>query len=139
MALIRSDLAQAVIGIAINVHKLLGPGLYEGVYESCVCEDLAEARFKFVRQHPLAVNYKRLAFPRAFRVDLIVEGELLLELKAIERIAPVHEAQVMTYLRLSGASQALLINFNVPLLKYGIKSFLKDPSWPPIPSTPSCL
>ena len=139
MTLIRSDLAQAVIGLAIEIHRMLGPGLYEGVYESCLCEDLTEAGFRFVRQHPLRVNYKRLAFPRAYRADLIVEGELLLELKAIERILPVHEAQAMTYLRLAGVSQALLVNFNVPLLKYGIRSFLRDPSWPPIPSSPSCL
>jgi len=139
MALIRSDLAQAVIGIAIDVHRMLGPGLYEGVYESCFSEDLCEAGSRFARQVPLHVRYKRLVFPRAFRADVIVEDELLRELKAVECLQPVHEAQAMTYLRLSGVSQALLINFNVPLLKYGIRSFLRDPAWPPIPSTPSCL
>ena len=139
VSLIKSDLAQAVIGISIDIHKLLGPGLFEGVYESCLCEDLTEAGFRFVRQQALSVNYQRLTFPRAFRADLIVENELLIELKAVERIAPIHEAQVMTYLRLSNASQALLINFNVPLLKYGIRSFLRHPSWLPIPSTPACL
>lgn len=135
----RNPLTDIVIGSAIAVHRALGAGLFESVYERCMCEELDLARVRFERQVPLPLKHKRVNFPIAFRVDLIIEDWLIVELKAVERLLAVHEAQVLTYMRLSGARQALLINFNVPILKDGLKSYLNcnpHPFRSPLPPLP---
>jgi GxxExxY protein len=124
MTLVTSALAQQVIGRAIDVHRAIGPGLYESIYEECLAHELTIAGLSFTRQVPLPFSYRGLHFPRAYRADLIIEGGLLLELKCLERVLPVHEAQILTHLRLARVSQGLLINFNSRRLKDGLKSFL---------------
>ena len=119
-----SDLASKVIGCAIEVHLKLGPGLLESTYEACLCRELALNEISFERQMPLEVHYKWENIDYAYRMDIIVEGTLLLELKSVESILPTHQAQIISYLKLSGIKQGLLINFNVRVLKDGIKSFL---------------
>jgi len=124
VAIVSSSLVEAVIGHAISVHRALGPGLFELVYEQCLEYELDRHGVRFRRQVPLALEYEALRIDCAYRVDLIIEDELLVELKSIDRLAPIHYAQLLTYLKLSGLRQALLINFNVQRLKEGIKSFL---------------
>ncbi len=125
MALVTVDSAEAVIGCAIAVHRALGPGLFESVYEPCLAHEFDKAGLRFQRQTSLPLVYDGVRFPQAFRVDFIVEDELLVELKSIERLQPVHHAQLLTYLRLAGLRKGLLINFNVPLLKQGVKSVVR--------------
>src|SRR5579862_2756757 len=114
-------LSRKVIGCAIAVHRALGPGLLESAYEECLCFELQQAGLVHERQVPLPVVYKTVMLDCAYRIDLVVENSLLLELKAIDSLAPIHDAQVLTYLRLSGLHVALLINFNVPILRDGLK------------------
>ena len=116
-----SDLASKVIGCAIEVHLKLGPGLLESTYEACLCRELALNEISFERQVPLEVRYKGEHIDCAYRMDIVVEGNLLLELKSVESVLPIHQAQIISYLKLSGLKQGLLINFNVPVLKQGIK------------------
>ena len=124
MKVLRSPVAHKVIGAAIRVHRSLGPGCFESVYESCLDREFREVELPFERQVEIPVSYRGDDVSPAFRADFVVGGVLLVELKAVERIHPVHEAQVLTYLRLSGLEQGLLINFNVPILRHGLKSFL---------------
>jgi len=124
MAVLRSPVAHKVIGAAIRVHRSLGPGCFESVYESCLDREFREVELPFERQVEIPVSYRGDEVSPAFRADFVVGGILLVELKSVERIHPVHEAQVLTYLRLSGLKQGLLINFNVPILRHGLKSFL---------------
>ena len=124
MTVLRSPVAHKVIGAAIRVHRAIGPGCFESVYESCLDREFREAELAFERQVEIPVSYRGDEVSPAFRADFVVDGVLLVELKAVERIHPVHEAQVLTYLRLSGLKQGLLINFNVPILRHGLKSFL---------------
>jgi len=114
-------LSHRVIGAAIEVHKHLGPGLLEAAYEECLCYELVQAELAVQRQVPLPVVYKGVSLQLGYRIDVIVEGKLLLELKAIESLDAIHEAQLLTYLRLSGIRTGLLINFCVPVLKDGIR------------------
>jgi len=116
--------ASRVIECAITVHRTLGPGLFESIYEPCLAHEMQKAGLRFERQVVLPLTYDGLRFPKAFRVDFIVEHELLVELKSIERFQPVHSMQVRTYLKLADLRKGLLINFNVPLLKDGIKSIV---------------
>jgi GxxExxY protein len=118
------DLASQVIGCAIEVHRNLGPGLLESTYEACLCRELALNEITFKRQVPLKIQYKGELIECAYRMDIVVNGSLLLELKSNESLQPIHQAQIISYLKLSGLKQGLLINFNVRLLKDGIKSFL---------------
>ena len=113
-------LAPAVIGAAIEVHRSLGPGFLESVYEEALCIELDVRRIPFERQWPVAVNYKGHPVGEG-RLDLLVGGVLVVELKAVEGVAPIHVAQVMSYLKATGHRLGLLINFNVPFLKNGIK------------------
>jgi GxxExxY protein len=122
--LITNAVATSIIGCAIRVHSALGPGLFERVYEDCLAHELAKAGFAFRRQVTLPLIYDGREFPRAFTADLIVENRVLLELKSIERFLPIYGAQVLTYMRIAGLPKGLLINFNVTLLKLGIKSFV---------------
>ncbi len=112
---------EPIIGAAIEVHKQLGPGLLESTYEECLCHELHLRGIQFRRQIDLPVTYKGLKLDCGYRLDLVVEDTVVVELKAVEQLLPVHEAQLLTYLRLAGKPVGLLINFNVPLLKDGIR------------------
>ena len=112
---------EQVIGAAIEVHKSLGPGLLESAYEECLCRELALRSIPFERQHPLAVEYKGIRLGCGYRLDLLVADSVVVEIKSVSVIEPVHEAQLLTYLRLGGWKLGLLINFNVPFLKDGIR------------------
>jgi GxxExxY protein len=113
-------LTERIIGFCIEIHRALGPGLLESAYEECLCFELASAGIRFERQKPLPVEYKGVRLDCGYRLDLVVEGTIVVELKAIEKVLPIHEAQLLTYLKLTKLPLGLLINFNVPLLKEGI-------------------
>lgn len=114
------DLTEAIIGAAIRVHQALGPGLLESAYETCLAHELTNLRLSFDRQVALPIEYDGTRLECGYRLDLVVASNVIIELKAVDRLAPIHEAQLMTYLRLSGLPVALLINFNVSRLKDGI-------------------
>ncbi len=113
------QLTHEIIGAAIEVHRTLGPGLLESAYEECLARELALHGIPFERQKPLPLVYKDVKLDCGYRVDLLVDGRVILELKSVEALAPIHEAIVLTYLRLSGCKIGLLINFNVSVLKDG--------------------
>ena len=119
-----NDLTYAIRGGAFRVHKALGPGLLESVYETCLAYDLRQHGLKVDRQRPLPVHYQGVQLDGGYRVDLIVENRVILELKAVEDFAPVHTAQILTYLRLSGCKIGLLMNFNVKNMQEGIKRYI---------------
>ncbi len=121
MAMIRDPLTERVIGLAIEVHRTLGPGLLESVYEDCLCHELRTHGIEYQRQVALPVSYKGLRLEAGFKLDTVVERQLVLELKAVEQILPVHEAQLLTYMKLGNYRTGLLLNFYVALLKDGIK------------------
>ena len=115
------DLTSKVISAAIEVHKALGPGLLESAYEGCLCRELDLRGMNYERQKDLPVEYKGVKLNCGYRLDIVVEGKLILELKACDALEPIHEAQLLTYLKLTGLKIGLLINFNVPVLKMGIR------------------
>jgi GxxExxY protein len=117
----RDPLTQKVIGSAIEVHRHLGPGLLESAYEECLCWELKQAGLAVRRQVSLPVVYKEVKLDVGYRLDLVVEDRLVIELKTVERLLPIHEAQLLTYLKLSGLKTGLLLNFNTAVLKDGIK------------------
>jgi len=117
-------LSNQVIGCAIEVHRVLGPGLLESTYEQCLAQELSLARIGFKLQHPLPVHYKGITLECGYRVDVLVQDALILELKSVESLLGIHQAQLLTYMKLSGIKTGLLINFNVPVLKTGIKRFV---------------
>jgi len=121
-----NGLTEKIIGAAIEVHKLLGPGLLESAYEECLAYELSFANICFERQVPLPVTYKSLQLDCGYRIDLLVEKTVVLELKAVEGIQPIHEAQLLTYLKLGGWPIGLLINFKVPVLRKGIKRMVHN-------------
>jgi len=112
---------EAIIGAAIEVHRHLGPGLLESAYEECLCQELMLCNIPFKRQFPLPVSYKGKDLDCGYRIDLLVNDEVVVELKAVENLLPIHEAQTLTYMKLGGWHVGLLLNFNVPILKSGIK------------------
>ncbi len=116
-----NSLTEPVIGAAIEVHRELGPGLLESAYEMCLCRELALRGLTFERQKAIPIDYKGARLDCGYRADLIVAGQLLVETKSIETLLPIHEAQLLSYLKLSGLKAGLLINFNVRLLKNGIR------------------
>jgi GxxExxY protein len=116
-----SGLTDKIIGAAIEVHKALGPGLLESAYEECLAHELSLARICFERQVPLPITYRSIQLDCGYRLDFLVDRTVVLELKALESLQPIHEAQLLTYLKLGGWPIGLLINFNVPVLKKGIK------------------
>ena len=118
---VSEPISYQVIGAAIEVHRNLGPGLLESAYEACLCHELRVREIPFIAQQPLPLVYKDLKLDHGYRVDILIPGQLVVEVKAIEAIAPVHEAQLLTYLRLTGIRTGLIINFFVPVLKDGIK------------------
>ena len=119
-----NKITDIVIGAAIEVHKVLGPGLLESSYEACLAFELAERGLRVERQKPLPLVYKKVHLDCGYRIDLLVESQIIVELKAIERFEPVHMAQVLSYLKISECKVGLLINFNVKLLKSGIKRII---------------
>jgi GxxExxY protein len=119
----RSPLVEHVLGLAIEVHKQMGAGLLESVYQECMALELAAAGVPFESQVPIPLNYKGSTLRGLLRIDFIVDGLLILEIKSVEQLLPVHTAQVITYLKLSRIPQALLINFNRTTLQGGIRSF----------------
>ncbi|WKZ35585.1 MAG: GxxExxY protein [Anaerolineales bacterium] len=112
---------EAVIGAAIEVHKHLGPGLLESAYEECLCHELNLRNIPFKRQMPLPINYKGTNADCSYRIDLLVNDEVIVELKSVESISPIHEAQTLTYMRLGNWKVGLILNFNVPILVKGVK------------------
>ena len=116
-----NELTGDVIGAAIEVHKILGPGLLESAYEECLCHELRLRSIRFERQRELPIEYKGVTLDCGYRLDVVVENKVILELKAREALEPIHEAQLLTYLKLTGIKMGLLINFNVPMLRQGIK------------------
>jgi GxxExxY protein len=118
---LEDPLTRRVIGMAIDVHRHLGPGLLESVYESCLCQELLDTGVEHARQCALPVVYKGRQLTVSFFMDIVVDNILVLEITAVEHILPLHEAQLLTYLRLSGIRTGLLINFNSPTLKDGIR------------------
>jgi GxxExxY protein len=116
-----NQLTERVIGACIEIHKTLGPGLLESAYEECLCRELSLAGIGFERQRSLPVAYKGVQLDCGYRIDLVVENKLIVELKTVQELLPIHEAQLLTYLKLSGLTVGLLINFNVPALRRGIK------------------
>jgi GxxExxY protein len=117
----RDSVSQEVIGAAIEVHRALGPGLLETAYEECLCDELSVRGLSFRRQVDLPVLYKTVKLTCGYRMDMVVWDVLVVEVKAVEKLMPVHEAQLLTYLKLSGLHTGLRVNFNVPVLKDGIK------------------
>jgi len=118
------QLSTQVIGCAIEVHREIGPGLLESTYEQCLAHELITNGFDFKIQYPLPVIYKDIRLDCGYRVDLLVENKLIIELKSVDAINKIHEAQILTYMKLAGIETGLLINFNVGLLKNGIKRFV---------------
>jgi len=116
-----NDITHEIIASAIEVHRALGPGLLESVYEECLCRELTLRGITFERQRPLQVEFKGLRLDCGYRLDLLVERQVVVEIKAVESVLPIHEAQLLTYLKLGGWKIGLLINFNVAVLKQGIR------------------
>jgi len=116
-----NDISGKIIGAAIEVHRKLGPGLLESAYEECLCCEMALRGIKFERQVPLPLNYKGVDLDCGYRLDLLVEDKVIVELKSIETLEPIHDAQLLTYLKLRNARLGLIINFNVMMLKDGVR------------------
>ncbi len=119
-----NSLSKQVITAAIEIHRSLGPGLMESLYETCLCHELSLRGVVFRKQVPMPVEYKGLKLDNGYRLDVLVDDLVIVELKAVEQLEPIHEAQLLTYLKLTNLWLGLLINFNVPLLKQGIRRFV---------------
>ena len=120
-----NKITEIVIGCAIEVHRQLGPGLLESAYEECLCFELQKVGLKFERQKPVPVIYKEIKLDCGYRIDVLVENCVVLELKTVECFNPVHEAQVLTYMKFANKNIGLLINFYVAVLKNGIKRYIR--------------
>ena len=116
-----NELTEAIIGAAMEVHRALGPGLLESIYEMCLCRELSIRGIPFERQVLIPVEYKGVKLDCGYRADIVVDGTILLEIKAIDSLLPIHDAQLLSYLKLGGWKIGLLINFNVELLKDGLR------------------
>jgi GxxExxY protein len=119
-----NEITHTIIGAAIEVHRQLGPGLLESAYEECLCHELTALHLNFERQKPIPLVYKAAKLDCGYRLDLLIEGRIIVELKSVDGLGPIHEAIILTYLKLSGHKVGLLINFNVALLRDGIKRFI---------------
>ncbi len=117
-------ITEAIIGAAIQVHRSLGPGLLESTYEACLEYELIQKGLRVERQKPLPVVYRDVRLDCGYRIDLLVEDAVVVEVKAVDHLAPIHDAQMLSYLRLSGCQVGLLINFNTKMLKQGIRRFV---------------
>jgi len=119
-----NDITGRIIGCAIEVHKALGPGFLESAYEECLAFELTKAGLRIKRQQPTPVVYKNIKLDCGYRIDILVEDSVVIELKVVDEFNPVHEAQILTYMKFSDKSVGLLINFNVTVLKNGVRRFL---------------
>ncbi len=117
-------IASLIIDAAFQVHKTLGPGLLEKVYEVCLCHEMKKRNLKFKRQVNIPIKYDNLTFEEGYRIDILVEEQIIVELKACDKFNPVWDAQILSYLRITGKRLGLVINFNVPLIKQGIKRII---------------
>jgi GxxExxY protein len=117
-------LTEKIIGFAIEVHRHLGPGLLESAYEECLCYELKQNGIQFQRQIALPVVYKGVRLDCGYRMDIVVDQQVIIELKTVERLLPIHEAQMLTYMKLSGIRTGLLLNFNSAVLKDGIRRLM---------------
>jgi GxxExxY protein len=122
--LFEESLTGDIIGAAIEVHRQLGPGLLESTYEACLCRELELRSVAFEYQKPLPLEHKGIKLDCGYRLDLVVAGVVIVEIKSVEALAPIHEAQLLTYLKLTGVRVGLLMNFNVPVLKDGLGRFV---------------
>jgi GxxExxY protein len=127
-----NTITDRIIGGAIEVHRHLGPGLLESAYEECLCYELSQAGLSFQRQVATPVNYKGLKLDCAYRLDLVVEDSVIVEIKAIDALIPIHSSQLLTYLKSLNKRVGLLINFNVPILKHGLKRIVNRYAGPPL-------
>ncbi len=118
------DLTKEIIGAAIEVHKLIGPGMLESAYEECLCYELKLRGLNYERQKPVPIVYKKIKLECGYRIDILVENKIILELKAVEGFNPVHEAQILTYMRFAEKRLGLLINFNVTKLTNSLKRYI---------------
>jgi GxxExxY protein len=116
-----NELSGQIIGACIEVHRELGPGLLESAYEECLCHELARQKLEFTRQQPLPIVYKGVHLDCGYQMDIVVQDAIILELKSVEKLLPIHHAQLLTYLKLAGKSLGLLLNFNVPIFTTGVK------------------
>ncbi len=121
-----NELSNKIVGAAIEVHRTLGPGLLESTYEECLCHELSLNQIPFERQAQMPVVYKGVRLDCGYRIDIIVDKKVVLELKSVAEIQPIHRAQLLTYLKLSGLKLGMLLNFNVLLLKDGINRFVNS-------------
>ena len=121
-----NQLSSKIIGAAIEVHKTLGPGLLESAYEECLCHELGMQGLLFEKQKPLSIDYKGKKLDCGYRLDIIVEKAVIIELKSCEKIEPIHKAQLLTYLKLSGLNLGLILNFNVSLMRDGIVRIVNE-------------
>ena len=119
-----SRLTYDIIGAAMEVHRALGPGMFESTYSRCLEHELTLRGMSIERERPIPISYKSLTLENAFRADLIVDGKILIEVKAVESILPIHAAQTLTYLRLAGLQIGLIINFHAATLREGIKRLI---------------
>ena len=126
-----NDLSSAIIGAAIEVHRALGPGLLESAYEQCLAQELSLRKIPFERQKPLPVHYKGTQLDCGYRLDFLVADIIVVDVKAIDALLPIHQAQLLSYLKLGGWKLGLLINFHVPLLREGIKRVVSGLEEPP--------
>ena len=120
------SITKQVIGGAIDVHRALGPGLLESVYETCLASELIDRGIRVERQKGLPVTYKELTLESGYRLDLLVNGKVIVEIKAVEQLSPLHKSQLLTYLKLSGLRVGLLINFNVTELRKGVQRIVNN-------------
>ena len=121
-----NELTGAIIGAAIEVHRNLGPGLLESAYESCLLWELRQEGLKVEPQVPVPIRYKGLQLDAGYRIDILVQDRIIVELKAIDKIQPIHTAQVLTYLKMTNLKMALILNFNVELMRSGIKRIINE-------------
>lgn len=121
-----NKLSSNIIGAAIEVHKTIGPGLLESAYHRCLCHELRLRGLSFESEKPLPVYYKGQRLDCGYRLDIVVENSIILELKSCEKIEPIHKAQLLTYLKLSGLNLGLLLNFNVPIMRDGIVRMVNE-------------
>jgi GxxExxY protein len=119
-----NELTREIIGAAIEVHKQLGPGMLESAYEECLSYELVDRGLSIARQKPVPVVYKEVKLECGYRIDILVNDTIVLELKSVDALAPIHEAQILSYLRFAKRKIGLLINFNVTVLKSGIKRYV---------------
>ena len=121
-----NKITETIIGVAINIHRALGPGLLESAYEACMVYDLIKAGLKVEQQKPLPIVYRGVKLECGYRLDLMIANEVIIEIKSVEKLLPIHQAQLMSYLKLSDCKVGLLINFNVKVLKNGIKRVVNN-------------